>query len=634
MRNDSIISGSVPISYSMRTPAGKYEAEIRLALVLIVGLLLVLNTSTAYMLYKVKQNLTGELDRRLTTALKLAERYVDGANITVEDQSRQEYIRQQSGLARIQIIPIDNIRGGISGESIRALLSAHDHLPEMDSSSVIQLMNGQHLYRFDRTNQARLGLTVIEPRGERSAVIVAEADARIIGKIEKAAHTALYMASGILVMITILMVVLPRYILRPFRILHDQARSAGRLKQSDSSDEVAEVINSYEQIIDELKSNEAELERLYRESSTKADRLERLNDYILKSIGSGVINIDLAGKIIGFNRAAGEILGLDGGEMIGRHYFAGFPRQTELELIIGAGLERGDVVRTREVEFERSDGDRRWLGVESSIIYDDWDNVVGITLVLADMTELKRLQSELETNRRLAALGEMTGGLAHQLRNSLATISGFCQLLQKKTGNQTSLGEIAESIRGEAETSASMVKRFLNFAGPLSLVTEEIDLGAFLVEHGEKWSAEARSSGVELSLPAADMSLRIIGDVLLLKEALGNVIDNAVQAAGAGGGVYLDLTRADSRAEITISDTGPGIPESMLDGLFTPFVSSKPSGTGLGLALTRKIINLHKGTISLESPPEGGTVCRILLPVREGENAENGILMADTGKNR
>jgi PAS domain S-box-containing protein len=474
---------------------------------------------------------------------------------------------------------------------------------------------------------------IIDAFGENPVIVVAETDARIAGKIGNTSRMALYMASGILAIIIILMIILPRYILRPFKILHNQALLAGRLRQSDSSDDVTDVVNSYEQIIDELKRNELELERLYRESSTKADRLERLNDYILKSIGSGVINVDLKGKIIGFNRAAGEILGSDRHDIVGKHYLVGFPRDTELELIIGAGLDRGEVVRTREIEFERGDGDRRWLGVESSIIYDDEDTVVGITLVLSDMTDLKRLQAELETNRQLAALGEMTGGLAHQLRNSLATISGFCQLLQKKAGHETSLAEIAASIRNEAAASESMVRRFLDFAKPLSLMNEKISLDRFFDECWEKWSADAHAGGAALSRSELKKPITIIGDALLLKEALGNVVDNAIHAAGPGGKVRMNVRRMNSRIEIMISDTGPGIPESMRGRLFTPFVSSKPSGTGLGLALTRKIINLHRGTISLDSSPTGGTVCNICIPVCDIDAAEYSASTTGTGKN-
>jgi PAS domain S-box-containing protein len=380
-----------------------------------------------------------------------------------------------------------------------------------------------------------------------------------------------------------------------------------------------------------LKQSESELERLYRESSTRADRLEKINHYILKSIGSGVINVDLTGKIIGCNQAAIEILGYDQEMLMGIHYLAAFPHEMELNLLIEAGLERGEVCRRREIELKRPHFPDLWLGVESSIILDDNDRVMGVTLLITDLTEMKKLQEELETNRRLAALGEMTGGLAHQLRNSLAAISGFCQLLKKKTRDNSEIEDIAISILDEAADSEEMVSRFLSFARPLSLNRDNIDLRDVIEDCRTKIMPICESDGVNIKFDCPYQPIDINGDGLLLKEAIGNILDNAVAAAGRGGSVEIQLDYNQNFTVVEISDDGPGIAKNIRDKIFTPFVSSKPSGTGLGLALARKIINLHRGTISHLGNMPHGTICRITLPALPVRQAID-IPTVDTSK--
>lgn len=623
----------MPILVYMRTRPGKYEAEIRLALVLIVGLLLVLNISTTYMLYRVKTQLTVDLDQKLAWSLTMAARQQSEGPARALGRDQREYIRHETGVTDIEMIPIRSSSSETTAESIAKKFATRPGYPDMDAESMSQLLDGRQLYRFGQSNESRFGLLLTKVSTDEQMLFVAKTDAWIVGKIGSTARTALYLAVGIVILIAILMVTLPRYILRPFRKLRETAISAGRLTASGASDDVAEIIQSYENIIEELKRSETELARLYRESSNRAERLERINDYILKSIGSGVVNIDLAGKIIGFNRAASDILGRSDEDVLDRHYLAAFPNEMEINLMITAGLERGDTAGPREIEIDDGTGRRRWLGIESSLIYDDRDQVVGVTLLIADMTEMKKLQTELEANRQLAALGEMTGGLAHQLRNSLAAISGFCQLLQKKTMHDPALDDIAGSVRAEATSSASMVNRFLTFARPLSLMEEMLDLTSLLEDCREKSLVKADKKSVQVVGEFASGPAKIEGDALLLKEALGNVMDNAIQAVEVGGHVQLRLDIAGDHAEIRIIDDGPGIPESLRENIFTPFVSSKPSGTGLGLALARKIINLHGGSISFDPDSESGAVCRISLPLSASAESPQLVTVED-GKNQ
>ena len=618
----------------MRLTLGTYEAEVRLGLVVIVLLLLVLNISTIYLLHHVKRQLTAEIDDRLDAALTAAARYTENNQTAEIESSQGDLFGRQYGITGIRTHPFTTREIDSLPASLGQSFAGESEFPGLEKDAMDDLLAGHRLFRFGKTNDVRFGLVVAQISPGRKSLILVGAEASIVGRLGDAARTAFYVAAAILILIIVLVISIPRHILKPFKLMRETARSAGMLIPSDGKDDVAEVIRSYEIIIGELKNNGAELERLYRESSSKVDRLERINDYILESIGAGVVNVDLGGRVIGFNRAASEILGYDPQLIVGRHYLTAFSQVMQVSLLFDAVLQRGEATGPREIELTREDGAQVWLGAECSIIYDDHDRVVGATAVLTDMTELKKLQNDLETNRRLAALGEMTAGLAHQLRNSLAAISGFCQLLQKKSTDHPALNEIAGSIRGEANTSETMISRFLTFARPLSLVEETLNLKQLLTECTRKFSVEIESKDISLTVDCAGEEITVSGDRLLLKEVLCNVLDNAVQAAGRGGEICVRVEMAQSSVVVTITDDGPGIPEALRGKLFTPFVSSKPSGTGLGLALTHKIVSLHQGSVSLGPGAGRGAVCRIELPAWAGNRMRPPVASAATHKNQ
>lgn len=600
---------------NMRRFADRYETEVRLGLVVIVVLLLVLNLGSSYILQSVQGRLTEQIDGRLMDALGIATHYLakNQADRIPDDQAR--LFRQQFGLIAVAAGPIDlkSPEGLQFPDSLPGV--APDGLAELSPEDGQRLRQGRYLFRTGNNRGLRYGLAVPRSNTGRSFIIEAVADAQPLATLSRASRTVLFLAVGMSLLVIPLALMMPRLILRPFRTMQATARSAGRLVPGSGGDDVAAVTASYQVIIEELKRSEAELRRLYRETSSRADRLETFHQYLLQSIGAGVITVDLSGTVVGFNRAAGEILKRDPAEVVGRHYLAALSEEDSLGLLIEAGLLRNVSAGTHDLELVQEGKAILWLAVESALIHDDAGRSIGVALLFADQTELKKLQAELEINRRLAALGEMTGGLAHQLRNSLGAMSGFCQLLAKKSSADPVLADIAKSIRSEATVSASMIGRFLNFAKPLKLNAEPVDLGAFFDESLRKIRDLAAHDRIQIKFTRPDHPGFLTGDPLLLREALGNVLDNALQAAGHEGWIEVTLETGETGAQFIIADSGPGIPATVWDKLFTPFFSSKPSGTGLGLALTRKIIGLHNGSITFDDNLGGGAVCRIFLPL-------------------
>jgi signal transduction histidine kinase len=231
------------------------------------------------------------------------------------------------------------------------------------------------------------------------------------------------------------------------------------------------------------------------------------------------------------------------------------------------------------------------------------------------------LRNELEAKNRLAALGEMSGGLAHQLRNSIGSIVGFCNLLKKQLAKDQLESGYFEELFSEVKETESLVKKFLGFARPLEYQPEETDLVGLVKDTVTAYNQIGSKSEFEINhsikFTGQEKSILHQADSLLLKQAINNLIDNAISACPDKNGVIeVAVEQNESSIVILVSDNGRGIPEEDLDKIFTPFFSTKPSGTGLGLPLAGKIIDLHGGHISIESTVGIGTTFRIHFPIK------------------
>ncbi|MFH1701466.1 MAG: ATP-binding protein [Candidatus Zixiibacteriota bacterium] len=607
----------------MRALLNRYETDIRLGLLIIVVLLMLLNISTTFLFYQAKSRTISEIDENLAAALDFGAAMVGKNQKGILLPEQVEYLKRNFNLLGAHLHSIDSIE--VFNKVPSKLNSLDKTFPLIEAEDWKRLWQGEMKFHRGGIARIRYGLAVNHISKGKAILLAFHADSRIVDNIGQASKYAIYPAIAILILIVPLTIILPRVILKPFKQMRKTAEEAGHLKSvSDGDDDVIQIIDSYKKSIKQLKDNEIELKRLYQESSNKAERLERLNQYILKSIASGIINVDLTGKIIGYNRAAGEILGYPDDLVMGKYYLAAFPDEPEVNRIIEAGLERGESICRRELELYRQGNMRIWLGIESSQIFDDQNRAIGVTLLITDLTEVKQLQSELEINRQMAALGEMTAGLAHQLRNSLAAISGFSQLLKKKTKGESSISEIADSIRSESAASEQMVRRFLDFSRPLSISHEYIDFGKLIDDIAEKFMLIGKERNISIVVNLMVGQVRVMGDFLLLKEAISNVIDNSIREINQNGTIEISAEICSgNEAVISITDDGPGIDKKILNKLFTPFVSSRPSGTGLGLALTRKIVNLHDGSIGFDTGYPSGARCEIRLPIMVTADMDN-----------
>jgi two-component system, NtrC family, sensor histidine kinase HydH len=230
---------------------------------------------------------------------------------------------------------------------------------------------------------------------------------------------------------------------------------------------------------------------------------------------------------------------------------------------------------------------------------------------------LREAQVSLRRSERLAALGQLTAGLAHELRNPLGTIKASAEMLTTQTVQQKPevQAEMAEYIGSEVNRMNNLITSFLNFARPLQIHPAEAELDAVVDDVLRQQADLAKQRQVRVVVRKPDISCRFVFDTDLLTVALTNLLQNAIQASAAGQEVELGIERAASVVKIWVTDHGCGIPPQHLENIFNPFFTTKPQGVGLGLPIVAKIIDEHQGHIDVSSEEGRGTKFEVALPV-------------------
>jgi two-component system sensor histidine kinase PilS (NtrC family) len=350
------------------------------------------------------------------------------------------------------------------------------------------------------------------------------------------------------------------------------------------------------------------------------DQLDLLHRSIIESVDTGILTIDLNGQIKSFNRAATEITGLSFQDIGNRKLSDIFshppPLQTKFEI-----NEKRSLIKTRfETSFLTGDEKKLLLGGSVSPLRDPSGVLIGNIIVFQDLTIINEMKESLEKSRRLAFIGEMAAGLAHEIRNPLASISGSIQMLrQDATRNETNARLMQIILRGKDQLE-SFLKDFLLMARPAPGIREMLDIRETIREVIESLRCVADwHEGLDVSMALADEPLNIKANKMEIRQVIWNLILNAVQAMPEGGmlKVAANPARNGERdgVEINIGDSGFGMEEQDLKKIFDPFYTTRDTGTGLGLAVVNRIIAVYDGKIHVQSEPGKGTLFTLWIPV-------------------
>jgi PAS domain S-box-containing protein len=395
------------------------------------------------------------------------------------------------------------------------------------------------------------------------------------------------------------------WVLVIFYILKAIIKFYGGKKKTTVKDEsqVSFVVDTFHELVSKLKEKEKELEILRQKAEDKVAIIEGYNENILQSVPSGVVSFDEELKITKVNLSAEKILELNREFAIGKYH-------TEmLNKPITDLLEEKKIIERGEIIYTTPSGKRIWLGLTLSPLKDKERKIIGQILVFTDLTQLKALESQIELRSRLSSLGEISAGIAHELRNPMGVIAGYTKLLSKKVDNSLKL--TVESIANEINVMNRIISDFLSFAKPAELNISDVDLKR-IIENCVITLAGGKSN-IKTYLDVDGLPI-LKGDEILLRQAFTNLIQNAVEAMPTGGELAIRSSMGDI-LEVAISDTGPGITEDMADKIFLPFFTTKDRGMGLGLSIVQKIIVSHGGSIFVDGSDRGATF-RIRLPLK------------------
>ncbi|MFH0883998.1 MAG: ATP-binding protein [bacterium] len=372
-----------------------------------------------------------------------------------------------------------------------------------------------------------------------------------------------------------------------------------------------------------LEQRIAQLSNQLEEQSFLLERTAGFLSSVLAHVQVGIVVVDMDGRVSLFNEEAERLTGLLTEDVIGGFYGDIFPAPVNEPTSAIYTLTHGSVIESRERDLSHTDGNTLPVRFSTAWIYGDDGQPFGVLEFFEDLRPLRELQTRMQQSASLAALGEMAAQVAHELRNPLAGVQGFAQFLQEDIEETHPSRKIAEKIMVGVKDIDRIASRLLEFTRPMSPNCQEVDLCEILEQETELARAElADREDVALELEVPRERVKVWCDGSLIKQAVLNLLKNAMQALNESGGKILislhwDLLR--NRVHIMVSDNGIGIEEGTLPKIFNPFFTTRSQGTGLGLAMVKKIVEAHRGTIDVTSRLGERTNFLIELPIARGE---------------
>jgi len=444
------------------------------------------------------------------------------------------------------------------------------------------------------------GFTPLE-RDEGTLVVRVDLPAHQLDRQRRTAQRLLWVVLPVDVALMGLVLLFLPSLMRPFDTLLQQARTLGG--KPDDQDEVTFLISTVEKAMASLREPAA---------AATDDDIAVLQRTLAPSLESGFLLLDTEGLVLTVNPVGCELLEIDSPtEPIAIDTY--LAHHAAFCDTLAKAVAQATSLPRQEVLIDTSQGSRL-LGLTVHTLRRDDGIVRGHLVLFVDLTETQRLAEQEQLASSLAQLGELAAGVAHELRNSLATLRGYLTLIERRP-EQESITDFLSEIRRESDHLQRVVEDFLAFARPETARIEAVNLIEVLRRAATDPALHGKTVDIEID-EAASQTLQ--GDSQLLERALRNLLHNAAEAEaaiGARGPIQARLQRHSGQIELVIEDRGPGLPEDVRQRLFQPFVTGRPNGVGLGLSLTHRIVTLHGGTVDLEDRSEGGTRVTLSFPV-------------------
>ena len=436
-------------------------------------------------------------------------------------------------------------------------------------------------------------------RGPRSLYLRVDLPAHELARQRRGLRTLSWVVLPVNFLLAVLVLLFLRHFLAPFETLLAQAKRM--VGEPQHEDEISFLISTFERAVASMAQPD--------EPEPEAE-IQALQRALAPSLESGLLLLDREGAVLALNPVGASLLGV--AEPAPRTPLSeALSAHQELLRILQEALAAGRGNQRQEVSIRTPAGDRT-LGLSFHGLRRDDGSVRGFLVLFVDLTEARRAAEEERLAESLAQLAELAAGLAHELRNSLATLRGYLTLIERSP-DEESITDYLDEIRRESDHLARVLEDFLAFARPETTRIQEVDL----LRLARRAAADPALEGKKVEVIAdSRLDARIRGDEQLLERGLRNLLRNAVEAErlAEADGIEVHLERNEDGIEVTVADRGAGVPEEVRDRLFQPFVTGGGEGVGLGLSLTHRIVTLHGGKLRLEARPEGGTRAVLLFP--------------------
>ncbi len=358
-----------------------------------------------------------------------------------------------------------------------------------------------------------------------------------------------------------------------------------------------------------------------------SDEAQRLLVNIIDSVEASVMTVSSAGTITSFSAVAERTLGYGAADVVGQHFgavFPNIPENAELRDMILTALTARRTYSSVEVNAATADGTPVALGVTLSLLRDETGQLRGIVLTFKNLGELNRLREQVRRTDQLASLGRLSAGMAHEIRNPLGSLSGLVELLQEDFAEGDPRRQYTKTILRTISQLNSLVENLLEFSHPPVTRSETCDIRDLTSEAVRLCAFEQRGRPVFLNETYSPEPVNALVDRESLTRAIVNIVRNAYQATPDNGAVSASVRHGrvapdgSREAFIAIHNDGSYVPPGDREKLFTPFFTTKSSGTGLGLPISHQIVAAHSGRIEIESGTKSGTTFRIVLPAGSG----------------
>jgi two-component system NtrC family sensor kinase len=355
--------------------------------------------------------------------------------------------------------------------------------------------------------------------------------------------------------------------------------------------------------------------RLYGQVITERNFREN----ILQSSPNSVIAVNMKKEIISINRRTEELFRLKRKNVLGQRVAAVFGEQ--IVQLVDQAIDHGDLGEYQEIRKSRKDGSQLILGITSSWLRDHQDNLIGVIFIVRDLTEGKRTEELIRRMDRLTSIGQLSAGVAHEIRNPLASISLNVQMLSKKWALDEAAQNIVSDTLEGIDRIKSLVKGMLDFAKPSTPALKRGSLARVLKNSIALLDSQLRKKRIEVKLDLVEDLPEIVFDEHQIQQVLVNLLLNGLEAMSDGGSLRIkgslgkDQKKRRRHLALQIMDTGVGIPPANVSKIFDPFFTTKPEGTGLGLSIVHKILDQHQASIDVVSEENRGTTFILSFPL-------------------